>query len=194
MTDASPTPPPTLDMTATNIKSSPYDDPLNFLNLCGLDTQSRLFALALTQFNAIRFDYATADYMISFNFNIIFDTLRHLCSAAGIEWKHQDFYVVIFRSQLRQGADRARLGQLDQMSHQEACASGGLLHYWFGSPDGEMRNLATCKSSLHDDRKLSLVFGSLLLTSRFQASGGIARTPLPVVAVRGTDRLGVRLV
>jgi len=141
--------PPTsrLDTNATRIKSSPYDDPLNFLILTELDTPTKLFALSLTQFNAIRPDYATAPYMSNFNLSTVFETLRDLCADAGIVWKRQEFYVVIFRSQLRGDADRERLGELDQMSHQEACASGGLLHYWFGIPDGEMRNLATCKSA-----------------------------------------------
>jgi hypothetical protein len=129
----------------TYIKSSPYDDPLNYLNLSGLDVQVKLFALALRRFDALRPDYATSPYIETFNFDAIFEHLRGLCDGAGIQWERQDFYVVIFRSQLRKQADRGRLGELDQMSHQEACASGGLLHYWFGSPDSEMRNLATCE-------------------------------------------------
>ena len=133
------------DLDATHIQSSPYADPLNHLDLGGLDQSLRLFAFALTQFQAKRPDYATADYMSTFNFSEIFSTLRDQCAQAGIEWKRQDFYVVIFRSKLRLEADRARLGELDQMSHQEACASGGLLQYWFGSPDSERRNLATCE-------------------------------------------------
>jgi hypothetical protein len=130
---------------STYIKSSPYDDPLNYLNLSDLGPQVKLFASALRRFDALRPDYATSPYMETFNFDAMFEDLRRLCAGAGVQWEHQDFYVVIFRSQLRKQADRGRLGELDQMSHQEACASGGLLHYWFGSPDAEMRNLATCE-------------------------------------------------
>ena len=135
------------DLDATHIQSSPYPDPLNKLDLRDLSQPLRLFAFALTQWKAIRPDYATAPYMATFNWDEVFEILRELCAEVGIQWKPSEFYVVIFRSQLRTEADRAKLGELDQMSHQEACASGGLLHYWFGSPNAERQNLATCKSS-----------------------------------------------
>ena len=140
---------PKFDLAATHIKSSPYSDPLNFLNLTELDQPLGLFALALTKLQNTRSDYATAPYTSSFNWDEVFSILRNLCEQTGTQWPRTDFYVVIFRSKLRADADRARLGELDQMSHQEACASGGLLTYWFGSPDGERRNLATCKYRLH---------------------------------------------
>ena len=136
---------PQFDLEATNIKSSPYSDPLNFLNLTELDKPLQLFALALTKLQFARPDYATAPYMSSFNWNEVFEILRSLCTKAEIQWQRKDFYVVIFRSKLHAEADCVRLGELDQMSHQEACASGGLLQYWFGSPDAARRNLATCK-------------------------------------------------
>ena len=133
------------DLNATAIQSSPYDDPVNFLNLQELDIQNRIFALALTRLQSTRPDYATATYMDSFNWPSIFSTIRTLCVSAGIQWQRQEFYLVIFRSKLQRDADRERLGLLDKKSHEEACASGGLLTYWFGSPDSEMQNLATCK-------------------------------------------------
>ena len=138
---------PQFDLEATIIKSSPYSDPLNFLNLTELDKPLQLFALALSKLQSTRPDYATAPYMSSFNWSEVFEILRGLCARTGIHWQRTDFYVVIFRSKLRAEADGARLGELDQMSHQEACASGGLLQYWFGSPDAERRNLATCEFS-----------------------------------------------
>ncbi|KAF2217259.1 hypothetical protein CERZMDRAFT_64530 [Cercospora zeae-maydis SCOH1-5] len=133
-----------LDLTATHLISSPYDDLANQLTLNDLDTPYRLFAFALTAVKPIREDYATAPYLESFNWSEVFALLRELCKQAGFEWKELDFYAVIFRSTLLSGIDRDRLGLLDQMSHQEACASGGLLKYWFGSCDGALRNLATC--------------------------------------------------
>lgn len=136
---------PQLNLHTTHIQSSPYADPLNHLNLRELSQPLRLFALTLTQFQATRPNYATSEYMSSFDWSGMFETLRELCACSEIQWKRQEFYVVIFRSKLREEADRAKLGELDQMSHQEACASGGLLHYWFGSPDAERRNLATCE-------------------------------------------------
>ncbi len=138
-----------LDVNAAYIKSSPYDDPVNFLHLQELDLPNRLFALALTQLNHIRADYATADYISSFNWSQVFSVLRKLCVQSGMHWQRQAFYLVIFRSKLNPTADRVRLGELDKNSHEEACASGGLLTYWFGSPDEECRNLATCKSLPH---------------------------------------------
>lgn len=134
-----------LDLNATHMKSSPYDDPVNHLNLQELELPYRLFALALTQFNNIRPDYATAPYVESFNLPFVFSVLRRLCERHGIHWQRTEFYLVIFRSQLLRTADRVRLGELDKNSHEEACASGGLLTYWFGSPDADMRNLATCE-------------------------------------------------
>ena len=41
--------------------------------------------------------------------------------------------------------DREKLFVLDKNSHAEAVRSGGLLKYWYGEPDAEGANLATCK-------------------------------------------------
>lgn len=134
-----------IDVNVTHIQSSPYDDPANFLDLRELTSPERLLAIALTYLKSSRPDYATAPYMESFNWSAVFSILRTLCQQSGIEWKRHEFYLVIFRSRLRTTADRVRLGELDKKSHEEACASGGLLTYWFGSPNAEMRNLATCE-------------------------------------------------
>lgn len=144
--EVSPYPPVELNLNATHLISSPYNDLANQLRLSTLGIQSRLFAFALTYFNRIQDDYAIAPYMTTFNWPFVFEILRSLCQQARIEWQKQEFYVVIFRSKLRVDADRIRLGELDQKSHEEACASGGLLHYWFGKTDAERRNLATCES------------------------------------------------
>lgn len=52
--------------------------------------------------------------------------------------------IVVFRSQVPPTTSRHALGELDQRSHAEAMKSGGLLKYWFGMPDADGRNLATC--------------------------------------------------
>ncbi|SMY27929.1 unnamed protein product [Zymoseptoria tritici ST99CH_1A5] len=143
--------PPTVDLTATHLISSPYSDALNQLHLPSLSLPSRLFALALTALRPIRPDYATAPYLESFNWTDVFALLRILCHRSNHEWKASEFYVVIFRSKLLETADRERLGLLDEMSHREACESGGLLKYWFGSTDGQRRNLATCLWSHRED-------------------------------------------
>jgi hypothetical protein len=135
-----------LDLNALKLISSPYPDIENQLDLPTLPEPSRLFALALTSLSPTRPDYATAPYLESFNWPHVFALLRALTQKAGVQWRRTEFYVVIFRSKLNEVIDREKLGLLDQMSHQEACASGGLLKYWFGSPNGERRNLATCKS------------------------------------------------
>lgn len=137
-----------LDLNASKLISSPYPDIENQLNLPTLPEPSRLFALALTSLSPTRPDYATAPYLESFNWPHVFALLRALSQKANHQWQRTEFYVVIFRSKLNEVIDRERLGLLDQMSHQEACASGGLLKYWFGSPNGERRNLATCKCFL----------------------------------------------
>lgn len=139
-----PSPHEGFDLDTTHLISSPYSNSANQLQLSPLDLQSRLFAFALTALKPIRSDYATAPYLESFNWPEVLSTLRTLCLQAEIQWEKQDFYVVIFRSKLLADADRVRLGELDQKSHEEACTSGSLLHYWFGSTDTERRNLATC--------------------------------------------------
>ncbi|EME40561.1 hypothetical protein DOTSEDRAFT_112041, partial [Dothistroma septosporum NZE10] len=136
---------------ATHLISSPYPDFENQLRLADLDTPSQLLAFALTALEPTRPDYATAPCLDSFNWSEVFALLRTLCKRFEYQWDERRFYVVIFRSKLLVGIDRERLGLLDQKSHQEACASGGLLKYWFGSTDSELRNLATCLWRNHED-------------------------------------------
>ena len=125
--------------------SSPYNDPNHLLDLRTLDTQSRLLSQALTFLKPIKDDYATGDYMSSFNWDEVLLTLRSLADAEKHTWVAQSFYTVIFRSKLNVGVDEQRLHDLDKNSHREAVESGGLLKYWFGKRDGEERNLATCE-------------------------------------------------
>lgn len=141
----SPMPPSEFDLNATHLISSPYRNLANQLRLESLGVQSRLFAFALTNLKPVQDNYAVAPYLTVFNWPFIFETLRALCNREGLKWKRQEFYVVIFRSKLRADTDQVRLGELDQKSHEEACTSGSLLHYWFGKADAERRNLATCE-------------------------------------------------
>jgi hypothetical protein len=128
--------------------SSPYNDPDHLLDLRTLDTQCRLLAQALTFLKPTRTDYATADYVSSFNWPEVLSTLRTLAAAEDHKWVPRSFYTVIFRSQLNHGIDLQRLHDLDKTSHREAVVSGGLLKYWFGRKDEAERNLATCKLSI----------------------------------------------
>ncbi|KXS98196.1 hypothetical protein AC579_10232 [Pseudocercospora musae] len=138
---------------ATHLISSPYPDFSNQLDLQSLDLPYKLFAFALTLLRPIRRDYATAPYLESFNWAEVFASLRALCVETGYQWQELGFYTVVFRSTLQPGIDRERLGLLDKKSHEEACASGGLLKYWFGTCDDERRNLATCLWRSREDAR-----------------------------------------
>lgn len=171
---------------ASKLISSPYPDLVNQLTFPDLSLPVRLFAIALSSLTSTRDDYATAPYLDSFNWDFVFALLRTLCILTNTHWQTQDFYVVTFHSKLHRNIDRARLGLLDQKSHEEACASGGLLKYWFGSCDGEMRNLATCEQDLvpADPESPLLTCG--------QAFGETDKMRQPVGADPGTGRLDLR--
>ena len=125
--------------------SSPYNNPGHYLDLNDLDVPNLIFAKALTALKAVHPDYATGSYTKSLNFDLVLQLVRQFSAAEGFQWKEQTFYVVVFRSQLKDGIDNDLLYKLDYESHREACESGGLLKYWFGKPNEERRNLATCK-------------------------------------------------
>jgi hypothetical protein len=127
--------------------SSPYNNPGHYLDLSTLTTPSLLFAKALTALAPNSSDYATALYTEALNFDRVFNLLQGLSVEAGFEYPETQFYVVVFRSMLKEGIDQDWLYKLDYESHREACESGGLLKYWFGRANAERRNLATCKSS-----------------------------------------------
>jgi hypothetical protein len=125
--------------------TSPYNSPEHLQDLTRLSLEYRIFSLALSVMRPIRDDYATAEYLESFNWNEVLEYVRRLSAVAGVHWKSQEFYAVIFRSRLKPEADRNLLGELDSGSHAEAVESGGLLKYWFGTCSDERYNLATCK-------------------------------------------------
>lgn len=136
--------------TAANlIISSPYAEPSHQLDLRTISPPAQRFALALTSMTAIRPDYATAPYATSFNWDSVVGELKRLSrDVDGKSSEKLDFYVIVFRSRLSSSANRDVLGTLDKAAHLEAVESGGLLKYWFGHPDKDGRNLATCRSSL----------------------------------------------
>ncbi|CEJ58983.1 hypothetical protein PMG11_07621 [Penicillium brasilianum] len=142
------------DQTDTRLIASPYNDVPHLLDLETLDTQSRLLALALSFFKSIRDDYATGDYLESFNWNEVFDLVKGFVEAESHTWTRQSFYVVSFRSRLKPGVDQDHLHALDAYSHQEAIASGGLLKYWFGTKNEKEQNLATCIWRTREDARL----------------------------------------
>ena len=125
---------------------SPYTEQDHLLDLDTLDYENALFARALAKLRNTRPDYATAPYDQSFNWDEVIDELRTLVrqSSPDRSFTQTSFYVVAFRSQIKPETDYSHLGELDKAAHAEAVASGGFLKYWFGEPDAELRNLATC--------------------------------------------------
>ena len=123
---------------------SPYATTPHLLDLRELEESPRLLAKALTVLQSVREDYATAPYHLSFNWDAVTKQLKSLLEISKYLWTRQQFYIVVFRSQVPPTTDRIHLGRLDQRSHAEAIKSGGLLKYWFGLPDANGRNLATC--------------------------------------------------
>ena len=123
---------------------SPYTTLPHLLDLRTLEEPQRLLAKSLTVLHSTRKDYATAAYHQSFNWDAVIDQLKSLLDSSNYQWHHQHFYIVVFRSQIPPTTDRTHLIELDQQSHAEATRSGGLLKYWFGLPDENGRNLATC--------------------------------------------------
>jgi hypothetical protein len=131
----------------TILKASPYAGPEHLLHLANLETQNRLMALALSTLSPARPDYTVADYQQAFHWDQVIALLSTLAKEQHIAWKKQSFYVVEFRSKLKENIDNDHLYLLDKQSHMEATASGGLLKYWYGSPDAARYNLATCKDA-----------------------------------------------
>ena len=134
------------DLGSSHLVVSPYTTLPHLLDLRNLDEPPKLLAQALSILQPIRDDYATAPYHQSFNWDAVTHRLQSLLDLSNnnYQWKRQHFYIVVFRSQVPPTTDRTHLGELDQVSHAEATKSGGLLKYWFGLPDGNGRNLATC--------------------------------------------------
>jgi hypothetical protein len=114
-----------------------------------VDAQSRLLALALCALSEARPDYATADYRVALHWDRVIPLLQALVKEQGVTWTKQSFYIVEFRSRLKElnETDNDLLYLLDRKSHVEANASGGLLKYWYGPGDADRRNMATCKGT-----------------------------------------------
>lgn len=144
------------DVTKTDLDDlftvSPYLTLSHQIRLSTLDIVSRLVTLALSKMDPVDADYATTMYSKAFDWDAVFS--MHLSSLVKqqsdlLETSWPDgttkaYYVVQFRSILKEDANRELLGLLDQKSHEEASTSGGLLKYWFGSPSVNRQNLATC--------------------------------------------------
>lgn len=124
--------------------NSPYTDQNHLLDLRTLDAENALLSRALVRMRNVRPDYATAPYVETFNWDEIMEELRRLVRQHGHQWKETSFFIVAFRSRIPPETKYEDLGALDKGAHAEATASGGFLKYWFGFPDKDGRNLATC--------------------------------------------------
>ncbi|KAI1504516.1 hypothetical protein F5X99DRAFT_17951 [Biscogniauxia marginata] len=132
---------------------SPYTDKAHLLDLRTLDPENALLAQALVHMKSLRPDYATAPYTETFNWSEIVEELGRLARQSGHRWRETSFYIVVFRSQIPPTTVYEDLGTLDKAAHAEATASGGFLKYWFGSPDKDGRNLATCLWRSQEDAR-----------------------------------------
>ncbi|KAH9083427.1 hypothetical protein EDB83DRAFT_2502485 [Lactarius deliciosus] len=88
---------------------------------------------ALHNFYPLTDDYAATTYAEAFNWGEL----------ELPEEDEHDWYCVAFRS-IRK-PDSETLYEADRLAHEEAIKNGGLIMYWYGSPDPETGlNLATC--------------------------------------------------
>ncbi|KAK7420111.1 hypothetical protein QQX98_002974 [Neonectria punicea] len=135
------------------LMQSPYAEQAHLLDLETLNHENVLLARGLTRLQVLREDYATAPYVESFNWPEVISEVKRLAKESDKGFKETSFYIVAFRSQIKTSTEYADLGRLDQAAHAEAVASGGFLKYWFGEPDSDLRNLATCIWRTREDAK-----------------------------------------
>ncbi|KAI1810412.1 hypothetical protein GGS20DRAFT_187927 [Poronia punctata] len=144
----------TIDDEATSLLTvSPYTDREHLLDLRTLDMENAILAQALVHLKSLRADYATAPYVDTFNWEQVVEQVKQIAREREYRWRNTSFFVVAFRSQIPPTTVYEDLGVLDKAAHAEATASGGFLKYWFGSPDKEGRNLATCVWRSQEDAK-----------------------------------------
>ncbi|KAK2016653.1 hypothetical protein LZ32DRAFT_601061 [Colletotrichum eremochloae] len=106
---------------------SPYTDPEHLLDLDTLDDENALLARALSRMECLRADYATADYVESFNWEDVMSELKSLIQSTGKKFKETSFYIVAFRSTIPPSTVYEDLGILDKAAHAEANQVGGFL-------------------------------------------------------------------
>lgn len=106
---------------------------------------ARLFEVALKRLTATS-DFLDVPYEDAFEWGDIVSALPSDFQST--------FYVVAFRSTVKPDLPQEQIDLLyesDEAAHKEALASGGLLKYWYASPDSTGRNLATCMWHSRED-------------------------------------------
>lgn len=147
------------DLTQQRIQASPYTETEHLLQLENLQFEYRAIALALQSLEITSQRYAFDPYDDSFNIQQIWQLAQDYAQKLGKPLPTTEIYVIAFRSQLhtetQQSTERRKyLGEVDKASHEEANLSGGLLKYWFGTPEDTLgRNLATCWWRSKEDAK-----------------------------------------
>lgn len=139
-----------LDIGVDLIRSSPYYEAPHLLDLTRLTDEYRILALALQAFQPLSSQYAFGDYEHAFNIPEIITLIPRDAKHLQVTFKDTEIYIIAFRSILHEEVQhstekRQFLADVDCASHIEANESGGLLKYWFGTPDDvHGQNLATC--------------------------------------------------
>jgi len=143
------------DVSNRFLVASPYTAPAHLLDLSTVDRPQQLMVKALVSMRALTPAYAVAPYPDAFNWDEVVSQLSRLASEdeEGSIFPETSFYIIVFRSRIAPTTSRPHLGELDAEAHREAMVSGGLLKYWFGTPDQDGRNLATCVWRHRDDAK-----------------------------------------
>ena len=131
-----------------------YTEDSQLVDLDTFHISDQLLMLALEQMSEARSDYAQheeVNYKNAFDWNGVLTELARLAGDAKYSWPQtRQYHVVAYYSQLEPDVanskeSRSQLGGLDEAAFREALEIGGLMKYWFGEPDGQHRNLATCE-------------------------------------------------
>ncbi|ORX34235.1 hypothetical protein BD324DRAFT_173468 [Kockovaella imperatae] len=100
-----------------------------------LDRPSMILQQTLEGFRASSSRYATERYDIAFNWTDLEGLPLDM---------HREWYCVVFRSKRKASSSNLSLYSADRAAHYEAIEGGGLIMYWYGEPDDQGQNLATC--------------------------------------------------
>ncbi|KAK2463291.1 hypothetical protein APHAL10511_004946 [Amanita phalloides] len=113
----------------------PFPPLVTETRLPDIDPASLSLHKALHAFRPSTPRYAEAPYEEAFNWLELFLP----------EDEEREWYCVVFRSKREAGSNSELLYEADKLAHEEAVRNGGLILYWYGTPDSATgMNLATC--------------------------------------------------